>query len=95
MARRLVLSAIKNRAFAARCWSARTGREKGMQPTDFTGPLANKPVPDTTEDSPAPYATPLLERIGTWQALTLQQSVPITGFRNETDTGRGARYGEG
>lgn len=25
----------------------------------------------------APYATPKLERLGAWSALTLQQSVPI------------------
>jgi hypothetical protein len=67
-----------------------------MQPTDFTGPPSNGPVPDTTDDARALYATPCLESLGTWQALTLQQSVPLTGFRRETepDTGMGARYGE-
>jgi len=66
-----------------------------MQPTDFTGPEAKGPSPSTTDDTRALYTTPTLERLGTWQALTLQQSVPITGFRHDTDAGMGARYGEG
>jgi hypothetical protein len=63
---------------------------------------------DATVDPTGLFATPpttlaLLtrrrasNRLGPWQALTLQQSVPITGFRRDidTDTGMGARYGEG
>jgi len=68
-----------------------------MQPTEFTGPSFNGPVRDSTDDARTPYATPCLERLGSWQVLTLQQSVPITGFRHDTDTdtGMGARHGEG
>jgi len=66
-----------------------------MPPTDFTGPQAEGLSPSSTDDTRAIYTTPSLERLGTWQALTLQQSVPITGFRHDMDSGMGSRYGEG
>jgi hypothetical protein len=67
-----------------------------MQPIDFIAPQPDGQSPSTPDDSRAPYATPCLEPLGTWQALTLQQSVPITGFHRDTDsTGFGGRYGEG
>ena len=68
-----------------------------MQPTEFTAPQSEGQLPSTSNDAREPYATPRLDALGTWQALTLQQSVPITGFHRgtEPDTGMGGRYGEG
>ncbi|HEY7237281.1 MAG TPA: hypothetical protein VH539_24205 [Gemmatimonadaceae bacterium] len=65
-----------------------------MQPTDFTGPPSEGPLPDTSDTPRAPYTTPRLEPLGTWRARTLQQSVPLTGFRGGVETDPGARYGE-
>jgi hypothetical protein len=66
-----------------------------MQPTDFTGPPSEGPLPDTSDTPRAPYTTPRLEPLGAWRHLTLQQSVPLTGFQRDSDTHPGARYGEG
>jgi hypothetical protein len=41
------------------------------------------PAPSTNTNQPKPaYVAPVLEYLGKWQALTLQQSVPVEMFQN-------------
>lgn len=46
-----------------------------MSPNPIPAPA--RPAPPA-EPARRPYAAPSLEHLGTWSALTLQQSVPIT-----------------
>lgn len=49
----------------------------------------------TTDDARQPYVRPVLEPLGNWSVLTLQQSVGISYFRDpslEDDTR--SRYGD-
>jgi len=45
---------------------------------DYAAPAAAAPSPPQPPLSPrAPYVPPALERLGPWEAFTLQQSIPI------------------
>jgi len=54
-----------------------------MQPGTPSSHASHPPAPDAQGDGRiappprAPYAPPLLERLGPWEAFTLQQSIPI------------------
>jgi|GEM_PF-1900036 len=52
-----------------------------------TGPSTHCDLP-ASEPIREPYATPALERLGAWSALTLQQSIPITLLSGPERTSR-------
>jgi len=48
------------------------------RPGGRSSPASEVPeTPPTSPPSKPPYQPPVLERLGPWQAFTLQQSVPI------------------
>jgi hypothetical protein len=56
----------------------------------MTFPPAPPAVPNPSDPTGArlPYAPPVLEALGAWSALTLQQSVPITLLANPERSSR-------